>query len=58
MAKVVKKKGSGGARPGAGRKKIDPTLKVENNTQIVSFRVKHEQVEPVKKIVNDYLNKK
>ncbi len=55
MAKAKTKDNRGGANRGQGRKPIDPALKVVNNTSIVAFRVKKEQVEPVKKLVNDYL---
>ena len=53
----TKKDNRGGANRGQGRKKIDPALKAINTTSVVSFRVKTEQVEPVKKLVNDYLDK-
>lgn len=40
----------GGKRKGAGRPKKAPT-------RVVSFRVELPKVEPVKKLVNDYLKK-
>ena len=55
MAKTKAKDNRGGANRGQGRKPIDPALKAINNTSIVAFRVKKEQVEPVKKLVNDFL---
>ena len=45
---VNKKENRGGARKGAGRKKLAPTT-------TVSFRVKIEHAEPVKEVVKQYL---
>ena len=47
---MKKKDNRGGARPGSGRKKKDPT-------KTISFRVKVQYVEPVKKIVKDTIKK-
>ena len=41
----------GGKRKGAGRKKLAPT-------KTISFRVKIEQIEPVKELVKKYLKTK
>ncbi len=46
--KTSKKTKRGGKRKGAGRKAGEPT-------KTVSFRVKVEQVEPIKALVNTYL---
>ena len=46
-----KKENRGGARKGAGRKKLAPTT-------TVSFRVKVEHAEPVKEVVKKYIKEK
>lgn len=45
-----KKDNRGGKRKGAGRKKLAPT-------KTVSFRVKPEDAENIKKVVTEYLNR-
>ena len=51
MAKRKKVSKRGGARKGAGRKKLAPT-------KTVSFRVKEENVEGLKNIVSEFLGGK
>lgn len=51
MAKRKKVSKRGGARKGAGRKKLAPT-------KTVSFRVKVEEVEEVKNVVSEFLGRK
>lgn len=44
-----KKETRGGSRPNAGRKKVD------YETKTIAFRVRVDFVEPIKKMVNDYI---
>jgi hypothetical protein len=47
-----KKTNRGGVRDGAGRKKAD------YETKTISFRVRLEFVEPIKKMVKDYVSER
>lgn len=47
-----KKTNRGGIRNGAGRKKAD------YETKTISFRVRVEFVEPIKKMVNEYVSER
>ena len=49
--KIKKKETRGGKRPFSGRKKA------EYETKIITFRVRLEFVEPIKKMVKDYIEK-
>jgi hypothetical protein len=46
----MKKKSKGGKRVGSGRKKAD------YETKTIAFRVRVEFVEPIKKMVKDYVS--
>jgi hypothetical protein len=50
MGKVLSPK-KGGKRVGSGRKKAD------YQTKTIAFRVRLESVEPIKKLVKDYVSK-
>jgi len=47
-----KKETRGGKRPFSGRKKVD------YETKTIAFRVRVEFVEPIKKMVNDYVSER
>ena len=49
VKRVIKKNTKGGKRVGSGRKKAD------YETKTIAFRVRVEFVEPIKKIVKDYV---
>ena len=49
---MKKKKIQGGKRVGSGRKKAD------YQTQTIAFRVRVEFVEPIKKLVKDYVSER
>ncbi len=49
---LKKLKGKGGKRVGSGRKKAD------YETKTISFRVRVEFVEPIKKMVKDYVSER
>lgn len=49
---MAKKKTHGGARKNAGRKKAD------YETKTIAFRVRAEFVEPIKKLVKDYVSER
>ena len=49
VKRVIKKNTKGGKRVGSGRKKAD------YETKTIAFRVRIEFVEPIKKIVKDYV---
>ena len=49
---LKKQKGKGGKRVGSGRKKA------EYETKTIVFRVRLEFVEPIKKMVNDYVSER
>jgi hypothetical protein len=48
----MSKSNKGGKRVGSGRKKAD------YKTKTISFRVRVEFVEPIKKMVNDYVSER
>lgn len=50
VKRVIKKNTKGGKRVGSGRKKAD------YETKTIAFRVRVEFVEPIKKMVNDYVS--
>ena len=52
MIKQMKKKSKGGKRVGSGRKKAD------YETKTITFRVRVEFVEPIKKMVKDYVSER
>lgn len=49
MNKMLKKENRGGKRPNSGRKKAD------YETTTISFRVRVEYIEPIKKLVKKYI---
>jgi len=49
VKRVIKKNTKGGKRVGSGRKKVD------YETKTIAFRVRVEFVEPIKKLVKDYV---
>ncbi len=50
VKRVIKKNTKGGKRVGSGRKKAD------YETKTIAFRVRVEFVEPIKKMVKDYVS--
>lgn len=52
VKRVIKKNTKGGKRVGSGRKKAD------YETKTIAFRVRVEFVEPIKKMVNDYVSER
>ena len=50
VKRVIKKNTKGGKRIGSGRKKAD------YETKTIAFRVRVEFVEPIKKMVKDYIS--
>ena len=50
VKRVIKKNTKGGKRVGSGRKKAD------YETKTIAFRVRVEFVEPIKKMVKDYIS--
>lgn len=52
VKRVIKKNTKGGKRIGSGRKKAD------YETKTIAFRVRVEFVEPIKKMVNDYVSER
>lgn len=52
VKRVIKKNTKGGKRIGSGRKKAD------YETKIIAFRVRVEFVEPIKKMVKDYVSER
>jgi len=52
VKRVIKKNTKGGKRVGSGRKKAD------YETKTIAFRVRVEFVEPIKKMVKDYVSER
>ena len=52
VKRVIKKNTKGGKRIGSGRKKAD------YETKTIAFRVRVEFVEPIKKMVKDYVSER
>ena len=52
VKRVIKKSTKGGKRVGSGRKKAD------YETKTIAFRVRVEFVEPIKKMVKDYVSER
>jgi len=52
VKRVIKKNTKGGKRVGSGRKKA------EYETKTIAFRVRVEFVEPIKKMVKDYVSER
>lgn len=52
VKRVIKKNTKGGKRVGSGRKKSD------YETKTIAFRVRVEFVEPIKKMVKDYVSER
>ena len=52
MKRAIKKNTKGGKRVGSGRKKAD------YETKTIAFRVRVEFVEPIKKMVKDYVSER
>ena len=52
VKRVIKKSTKGGKRIGSGRKKAD------YETKTIAFRVRVEFVEPIKKMVKDYVSER
>ena len=52
VKRVIKKNTKGGKRVGSGRKKAD------YETKTIAFRVRLEFVEPIKKMVKDYVSER
>ncbi len=52
MKRAIKKNTKGGKRIGSGRKKSD------YKTKTIAFRVRVEFVEPIKKMVKDYVSER
>ena len=52
VKRVIKKSTKGGKRIGSGRKKAD------YETETIAFRVRVEFVEPIKKMVKDYVSER
>ena len=52
VKRVIKKNTKGGKRVGSGRKKAD------YETKTIAFRVRVEFIEPIKKMVKDYVSER